>query len=217
MEEKTLTLKDLGNHAESLLEMVFEQHDKIEERLSVQDVQFKRLWDAYKSIGITDPNCFYRLIEPIRVQMRESKDEAPYWNKYKQTNDELDHLLALLKGKDNQLEVLKETEKVIVDLVTLLNFQWEVLVTQLGSICDQIQVSRDKERTIFSEYQAVEPNLKDLPLDKEFKKYYGLEKEQLILQQIDLFEREQQVLTQMEFVCDERDRIFPISAGLFLK
>ena len=217
MEEKTLTLKDLGNHAESLLKMVFEQHDRLEERLKVQDVQFKRLWDAYKFIGITDPNCFKRLIEPIRVKIRETKSEAPYWKKYKQTNDELDRLLALLKNKDNQLEVLKETEKVIVDLVTLLNFQWEVLGPHLGSICDQIQVSRDKERTIFSEYKAAEPTLKDLPLGIEFKKYYGLEQEQLILQQIDLLKKEQSVLTQMEFVCNERDRIFPISTGLFLK
>ena len=159
----------------------------------------------------------YRLIEPIRVQMRETQDEAPYWEKYKQTNDELDRLLGLLKDKDNQLKVLKETEKVIVDLVTLLNFQWEVLGAHLGSICDQIQVSRDKERTIFFEYKAAEPTLKDLPLGIEFKKYYGLEQEQLILQQIDLLEKEQNVLTQMEFVCNERDRIFPISAGLFLK
>ena len=217
MEEKSLTLKDLGRQAESLLEMVLEQHDKLQERLSVQDVQFKRLWDAYKSIGITDPNCFMNLIEPIRVKMREAQSEAPYWEKYKQTNDELDRLLGLLKNKDNQLEVLTKTEKVIVDLVTLLNFQWEVLGAQLGSICDQIQVSRDKERTIFSEYKAAEPTMKDLPLAIEFKKYYALEKEQLILQQIGLFETEQQVLAQMEFVCDERDRIFPISSGLFLK
>ena len=217
MEENTLTMKDLGRLSESMLEMVFEQHDRIEKRLSVQDVQFKRLWDAYKSIGITDPNCFKRLLEPIRVQIRETKSETPYWDKYKQTNDELDRLLGLLKDHDNQLDVLKETEKVIVDLVTLLNFQWELLVRQLGSICDQIQVSRDKERTILSEYKAAEPTLKDLPLGNEFKKYYGLEKEQLILQQIDLLEKEQNVLTQMEVVCDERDRIFPISTGLFLK
>ena len=217
MEEKILTLKDLGNHAESLLEMVFEQHDRLEERLKVQDVQFKRLWDAYKFIGITDPNCFKRLLEPIRVQIRETKSEAPYWEKYKQTNDELDRLLALLKDHDNQLEVLKETEKVIVDLVTLLNFQWEVLVTQLGSICDKIQLSRNTERTTIAEFNAIEHILKGSPKGMEIKNSYAFEQEQLILQQIDLFEREQQVLTQMEFVCDERDRIFPISMGLFLK
>ena len=217
MEEKLFTLKDLGRHEETLLEIVYEQHDRLEERLKVQDVQFKRLWDAYKSIGITDPNCFIRLIEPIRVKMREAQNEAPYWEKYKQTNDELDRLLGLLKDKNNQLEVLKETEKVIIDLVTLLNFQWEVLVTQLGSICDKIQLSRNTERTTIAEFKAIEHTLKGSPKGMEIKNSYAFEQEQLILQQIDLFGTEQHVLTQMEFVCDERDRIFPISTGLFLK
>jgi hypothetical protein len=217
MEEETFTLRDLGRHAETLVEMVFEQHDRLEERLNVQDVQFKRLWDAYKSIGITDPNCFMNLIEPIRLQIRETQSEAPYWEKYKQTNDELDRLVGLLKDQDNPLEVLKETEKIIVDLVTLLNFQWEVLVAQLGSITKQIKVSRDIELAKVDEFLALVPTLDKSPLAMEIRKNYAWEKEQLILQQIDLFETEQHILTQMEFVCDERDRIFPISAGLFLK
>ena len=217
MEEELFTMKDLGQYSESLLEKIFEQHDRIEERLSVQDVQFKRLWDAYKSIGITDPNCFMRLIEPIRLQIRETQSEAPYWGKYKQTNLELDRLLGHLKNKDNHLDVLKETEKVIIDLVTLLNFQWEVLGVQLGSICDKIQVSRDTERAKMKEYWTNEPTLKDIPNGMEIRQSFAFEQQELIQQQIDLMDTELRVLTQMEFVCDERDRIFPISSGLFLK
>ncbi|HAH25532.1 MAG TPA: hypothetical protein DCL77_17540 [Prolixibacteraceae bacterium] len=217
MEEKTLTLRDLGRHAETLVEMVFEQHDRIEERLSVQDVQFKGIWDAYTAMGITDKHYASSLIDSIRVKILETKNEEPYWEKYKQTNDELDRLLGLLKDQDNQLEVLKETEKVIVDLLILLNFQWDVLVAQLGSITKQIKVSRDTELAKVDEFWAIEPTFKDHPKSNEIKKAYAFEKEQLILEQIDLFESEQNIMTQMEFVCDERDRIFPISSELFLK
>jgi len=217
MEEYIITMEDLGRFSESQLEEIFEQHDRIEERLKVQDVQFRSLWDAYKSIGITDPNCFKNLLEPIRVKIRETKSEAPYWDKYKQTNDELNRLLGLLKNKDNELKVLKDTEKVIVDLVTLLNFQWEVLGLNLGSICDQIQVSRETERAKMKEYWDNEPTLKDIPNGMEIRQAFAYEQQALIQQQIDLMETEQQILTQMEFVCDERDRIFPISSGLFLK
>jgi len=217
MEEKLFTIEDLWKYSETQLEKIFVQHDRIEERLSVQDVQFRRLWDAYKSIGITDPNCFTRLIEPIRKQIRETMSEAPYWEKYKQTNFKLDHLLGLLKNKDNDLELLNDTEKVIIDLVTLLNFHWEVLGENLGSICDKIQVSRDSERAKANEYWTNEPTLKDIPNGMEIRQAFAFEQQELIQQQINLMEKEQKLLTQMEFVCDERDRIFPISAGLFLK
>ena len=123
------------------------------------------------------------------------------------SNDELDRLLGLLKDKDNQLKVLKQTKKVIVDLVTLLNFQWEVLVTKLGSITQQIKISRDMELAKVDEFLAILPTLDDSPLAMEIRKGYAFEKEQLILQQIELFGSEQQVLTQMEFVCNERDEM----------
>ena len=217
MEEKLLTLKELGRHAETLSEMVIEQHDKLQKRLSIQDGQIKRIWDAYTAIGNTDPHQALSLLDPIRLKILKDSDESPYWEKYKQTNHELDRLLGLLKNKDNPLDVLKETEKVIVDLLVLLNFQWEVLVVQLGSVCDQIQLSRDTERTKVAEFRTIEPTLEDNPSGMEIKKAYAFEQEQLILQQIELFESEQGILSQMEFVCDERDRLFPISAGLFLR
>ena len=217
MEEKEFTLKDLGKYAESLAEMVFAQHDKLEERLSVQDVQFRRLWDAYKSIGITDPDCFDHFIQPIREKMWEANKDTPYWEKYKQTNGELDRLVGLLKDQNNSLKVLKETEKVIVDLVTLLNYQWEVLVRKLESTTKQTELSRRNELAKVDEFLALVPTLDNSPLAMEIRKNYAWEKEQLILEQIDLFGYEQTILTQMEFVVDERDRIFPISEGLFLK
>jgi hypothetical protein len=115
------------------------------------------------------------------------------------------------------LEVLKETEKVIVDLVTLLNYQWEVLVRKLESTTKQTELSRRNELAKVDEFLALVPTLDNSPLAMEIRKNYAWEKEQLILEQIDLFGYEQTILTQMEFVVDERDRIFPISEGLFLK
>lgn len=217
MDESQLTLKDLGRYAESLLELVIEQSDKLQDRLGVQDGQIKRIWDAYTSIGITDPMYAMRLLDPIRAEILETADEAPYWKKYRQINGELDRLLGHLKDHDNQLEVLKKTEKVIVDLLILLNFQWELLVAQLKSVCDQIQVSRDTERAEVAKYRALEPTLKGRPSEKSVTKAFAIEQQRLILEQIELFGTEQSVLDQMEFVCNERDRIFPISSGLFLK
>jgi len=217
MEEKTLTLKDLGNYAENLFDLVLEQHDRLEKRLDVQDDQYKKLWDAYRSMGISSPDYAQRLTDPVRIKILETKDEAYYWDKYNQTNGELDRLLGLLKDHDNQLEVLKKTEQVIVDLVILLNFQWEGLLERLGNIRKQVKVSRDAERTNLANYRAIEHTLTDHLSGESVKKAFAFEQEQLILQQIDLFESEQGVLTQMEFVCDERDRVFPIATQLFLK
>lgn len=80
------------------------------------------------------------------------------------------------------------------------------------------RVSRDTEHTTVAEYNAIEPTLEGSPKGMEINKsYYSFEQQQLIQQQIDLFESEQSILTQMKFVCDERDRLFPISSGLFLR
>ena len=62
------------------------------------------------------------------------------------------------------------------------------------------------------EFLAILPTLDDSPLAMEIRKGYAFKKEQLILQQIELFGSEQQVLTQMEFVCNERDEMIKKSA-----
>jgi hypothetical protein len=67
------------------------------------------------------------------------------------------------------------------------------------------------------EFRALEPVLKD-PLKQQLAKVSDkLEKMELMEQQFDLFQTEQEILDQMETICDERDRLFSISEELFLR
>lgn len=217
MENDSLTLNDLRELCDVLLEGVLEQYGQLEERVSVQDKQFNRLWEAYRAMGITSPEYGGQLIDPIRLKILETKDESHYWVKYKQVNDELDRLLGLLKDHDNRLEVLKQTEQAIVDLVILLNFQWRGLGERLDKVCAKLKVSRASERTNLATFKEIELTLDQIPGGNEMREDYAYTQQGLLMEQIELLQSEQGVLTQMEFVCDERDRIFPISSELFLK
>jgi len=217
MEEAQLTLKDLGTHLEGLAEIVIEQGNRLQERVDIQDVKIRKITDAYISMGFIEPQYALDLIDPIRIKMLESQYDAPYWEKYHQINQELDRLLGLLKAQDNPMDVLKNIEKVIVDLFNLLNFQWKILVAQIGPICAQLKVSGDAEHAKLDEYKAVKATLAHVPSAESKLNACAYEMMELIHQQIELFEREQLLLEQMQFVCDERDRLFHISASLFLK
>lgn len=47
-----------------------------------------------------------------------------------------------MKKENNPIEILMDTEKVVNELLILLNLRWEIISEQLGLIVKQAQVSR---------------------------------------------------------------------------
>lgn len=122
-----------------------------------------------------------------------------------------------MKKENNPIEILMDTEKVVNELLILLNLRWEIISEQLGLIVKQAQVSRALELSKADEYQALESALID-PIElQSAKESYMDEKMELMEQQFRLFQTEQEILDQMEIICDKRDRLFSISEELFLR
>jgi hypothetical protein len=215
--EDHITAKEFGDMLEHLVETVFDQGHQLQARVEVQDVKMHKLWEAYRAMGISMPLYAKKLIDPIRKKMMESEDEAPYWGKYHLANEELEQLMGGLKKKDNPIEILHKVESVVNDLLILLNFRWEMMTAQLGTVVKRAHASRASELSKVDEFRALEPVLKD-PLKQQLAKVSDkLEKMELMEQQFDLFQTEQEILDQMETICDERDRLFSISEELFLR
>lgn len=122
-----------------------------------------------------------------------------------------------MKKENNPIEILNDTEKVVNDLLILLNFRWEIVSAQLELIVKQAQASRAIELSKADEYQALESALIDPVELQSAKESYMVEKMELMEQQYDLFQTEQDILNYMETICDERDRLFSISEELFLR
>jgi hypothetical protein len=217
MEEEIINLKALGTELETLSEVVSDQSNKIKDRTEVQEDKVRKLWAAYTSMENAQVHYNRSILDPIVERMHKTLDDAPYWEVYRQTNDELDRLLGLLKDKDNSIEMLKETEKVIVEILTLLNFKWELLVFNMEPVNSHIKNCKDAENSTVEQYKEIEPNLEDTPEGLSVKRTYLFEQERLMLEQMLLFKKEQSLLDQMKFICDEKDRMFSISSGLFLK
>lgn len=217
MEEEIINLKALRTELESLEEDVFDQGNKIKERTEVQDDKIREIWAAYTSMEIAEVQNDRSMLNPIVEKMQKTLDDAPYWEAYNQTNEKLDRLLGLLKGKNNPIELLRETEKVIVGMLTLLNFKWELLVFNLEPVTSHIKNCRDAEISTVAQFKEIEDNLEDTPDGLSVKRTYIFEQERLMHEQMLLFKKEQSLLDQMKFICDERDRMFSISSGLFLR
>lgn len=217
MEEEIINLKALGTELESLTEAVFDQGNKLMDRTEVQDEKIKKLWAAYTSMEIADPHYERSKLNPLVVKMQETLNDEPYWEAYNQTNGELEQLLGLLKNQNNSIEMLKKTEKVIIDLLTLLTFKWELLVFNLGPVCSNIKKCRDAEISTVEQFKEIEPTLEETAEGLAVKRTYFIEQERLMLEQMLLLKKEQSLLDQMKYICDERDRMFSISSGLFLR
>lgn len=217
MEVETFNLKALGAELESLAEAVFNQGDEIKERTEVQDEKIRKIWAAYTSMEIADPHYDRSKLNPIIEKMQETLNDAPFWEAYNQTDKELDGLLGILKDRHNSMEMLKKTEVVIVDLWGLLTFKWELLVFNLEPVCHNIKKCRDAEISTMEQFKEIEPTLNDSPEDISVKMSYLFEQERLMHEQMLLFKKEQSLLDQMKFICDEKDRILSISSELFLR
>jgi hypothetical protein len=216
MEEEIVNLKALGTELETLSEVVSDQSNTIKDRTEIQEDKVRKLWAAYTSTEIAEVHYNRSILNPIVERMQKTLDDAPYWEVYHQTNGELDRLLGLFKDKDNSIELLKDIEKVIVEILTLLNFKWELLVFNLEPVTSHIKNCKDAEISTVEQYKEIEPKLEDTPEGLSVKRTYLFEQERLILEQMLLFKKEQSLLDQMKFICDERDRMFSISSGLLL-
>lgn len=215
--ENKITAKEFGDILEHRIEMVFQKGNQLQARVEVQDVKIHKLWQAYQAMGISMPLQAKKLTDPIRAKMRELENEEPYWEKYNLSNERLNYCLAWMKKENNPIEILMDTEKVVNDLLILLNLRWEIISEQLGLIVKQAQVSRALELSKADEYQALESALID-PIElQSAKESYMDEKMELMEQQFRLFQTEQEILDQMEIICDKRDRLFSISEELFLR
>lgn len=217
MEEEIINLKALGTELESLTEALFDQGNKLMDRTEVQDEKIKKVWAAYTSMEMADPHYERSKLNPLVEKMQETLNDEPYWEAYNQTNGELERLLGLLKNQNNSIEMLKKTEKVIIDLLTLLTFKWELLVFHLGPVCSNIKKCRDAEISTVEQFKEIEPTLEETAEGLAIKRTYFIEQERLMLEQMLLLKREQSLLDQMKYICDERDRMFSISSGLFLR
>lgn len=217
MEEEAFNLKEMETRLDQLIVQVFEQGNKLVERTEVQDEKIKKIWAAYTSMEIAEPHFDRDKFNPLFEKMRDTSNDAPYQEIYDRNNDELDRLLGLLKDKNNSMEMLKKTEKVIIELLTLLSFRWDLLTNNLGLVCRHLKGFRDTELLKEEEFKAVEPSLKNTPDGLAVKRSYAKEKERLMRDQMLLFKNEKFVLDQMKDVCDERDRLFLISSGMFLR
>lgn len=217
MEEEIINLKALGTELETLAEVVYDQGNKIKDRIEVQEDKIRKIWAAYTSMEIAEVHYDRSILNPIVEKMQKTLDDGPYWEVYNQTNEKLDRQLELLKDKNNSIEMLKETEKVIVEMLTLLNFKWELLVFNMEPVTSHIKNCREAEISTVEQFKEIEPTLNGSPDDLSVKMSYLYEQERLMQEQMLLFKKEQSLLDQMKFICDERDRMFSISSELFLR
>ncbi|MGE5394948.1 MAG: hypothetical protein ACM3P1_09390 [Candidatus Saccharibacteria bacterium] len=159
--ENKITAKEFGDILEHRIEMVFQKGNQLQARVEVQDVKIHKLWQAYQAMGISMPLQAKKLTDPIRAKMRELENEEPYWEKYNLSNERLNYCLAWMKKENNPIEILMDTEKVVNDLLILLNLRWEIISEQLGLIVKQAQVSRALELSKVDEFQALEHTIKE--------------------------------------------------------
>lgn len=215
MEETEMNV--LETMLDNLVVNVFGHKDRLLAQTEVQDIKFRKIWEAYVGTGITYPDYKDKLLEPIRVSMMETKSDASFFEKYKQTGEELDRLLGQLKDQDNPIEILQETEKLIVDLYILLNLQWELLMAKMRPVVKKVRTVKDAELALIAEYKERKPALQNHPFGPSITQEYGMQQQQLIADQIELFSKESDIMDQLQIVVDERERLLDISSELFLR
>lgn len=215
MEEKEINVLDakLGN----LVVSVFEFRDKLLEQMDVQYAMINNLRKAYSCKGLTYSNYVDKLLAPIQIRMMETQNDAPIFEQYEQTLKEFEQLLGQLKHKDNSIEILNQSEQLINDLFILLNFQLDFLISKMSPIVTQVRHAKDAELELIAQYEDRKSSFIDNPLGKKIIEVYGLQQQQLIADQIELFLSDKEIMDEMQVVCDERERLLNISTELFLR
>lgn len=215
MEEKEINVLEVM--LDNLIVNVFGHKDRLLAQTEVQDVKFKKIWKAYNRMGLYYPHYSEELLSAIYAKVKEAKSDAPFIEKYKQNSEELDGLLAQLKNQDNPIEILRQAEKIIVDLLIFLNFQWELWTAKLSPVVKKVKVVRDTEIALIADFSAKKTTLQDHPSWPSFSESFAWQQHQLAAEQLELFSKEKDIMDQMQLVADERERLLNISTELFLR
>lgn len=202
---------------DNLVVAVFEHKDRLLAQTEVQDVKIESIWNAYNWMGITFPHYSENLLGPIQSEMKATQKDTAFFEKYERTDEELNLLLGQLKDRDNPMEILNQTEKLIVDLLILLHFQWEIVTAKFKPVVKKVRAVKDAELALIAEYKNRKPSLNNHPSRLAIEQEYGMQQQQLIAEQIELFSKEKDILNELQVICDERGKLLIISSELFLR
>lgn len=215
MEEKEINVLEVM--LDNLIVSVFGHKDRLLAQTEVQDVKFNKIWKAYNRMGLYYPHYSEELLSAIYAKVKEAKSDAPFIEKYKQNSEELDGLLAQLKEQDNPIEILRQAEKIIVDLLIFLNFQWELWSAKISPVVKKVRAVRDTEIALIADFSAKKSVFKDHLSWASFSESFAWEQHLLASEQLELFSKEKDIMDQMQIVVDERERVLNIASELFLK
>ena len=210
-------LKELESQLYHREEEVINQGDQLQNQVRLQDVKVSKIREAYISMGLGDQAQIKAIIEKFIDQNFELLDTEPFWKKYQEINQQLNHLLSLLASQNNQKQTICQAEKVVVDLLIVLKSQWDTMVSRLRIICNLLSICK------YSDYQTIvglenwEAKQKDHSMPISVKDRLMTERMEHINDQLQFLSKEEAILQEMQLNCNERERVYGISRGLFLR